>query len=826
MDQYSRGYNPNWYSHKFSQDNKGGNNSKINKNSYDLKPKSDYNYYNRPINSKSGYNERSYDYNSTGNLGISRDSKKYYEPESISGPWGSSSTSSNTSNRNSYYRPNQRLSNTLSMKKMESLNSDQSLPRSNSVPKLNSSTLGYFKTPNRIDINQHSRTYTSEKYYDEKPKENYLPNTNSKTSTDSANKFDQEFPALGTSKKTEPKYSRPYSLNYSSISSNSNNNNNNTTSSTNNTWSNTSSNSQSSNTGYKPYNSIVNNRVSTSNNSSNTNTVRPWEKKSNSISSYDTQSQKNESSISSQYENSHSTLSSIVSQSIKNNNLSNSNNTYSNSNSYSNDNSSNNISNSNNNSSHTVSNTSSLSSTPTPISVVSVNGGFAAAAAGSSTSNTNVESSNSELMKLRQLVPKISSQSSRSKSNYSRVKVNPPRPLATQNRRATTPVGLKVSLSSDIINGISSSKLHTSAPSSPKSSNNPSTTPVLSGKHKNKSSSKFFKELRKLGLSNSSKLNQEDKNDNNSSELSEKSTTIKENANDKEKSDNSEISDKNLNTATAMDNSDNSSEDNNALEEEEKLRSNNEEIILSDSKDGDGDDEEEEEDDEEEEEESKENDENVEVEDEENNSNNIDDDNNENNKSSVLNIPIQESHNKIKSSREKYFAMPYSASLEKEEQFMTSLGWNKQQYGYEDSDVEDGEWEITDEEKIKFYNIFNNDCKNIFKSLEPKTNKNNITRKCLECSTCFACPFPCTICGSILLESGGLNNRMIHLHKHSKNNPSLLSKISTIDDSCTDEEEDNSEFLPNDKDTTQLSDKNSTKENEIKQHHQDRKSVV
>jgi len=369
---------------------------------------------------------------------------------------------------------------------------------------------------------------------------------------------------------------------------------------------------------------------------------------------------------------------------------------------------------------------------------------------------------------------------------------------------------------------MSSSKLHTSAPSSPKSSNNPSSTPVLSGKHKNKSSSKFFKELRKLGLSNSSKLNQEDKNDNNSSELSEKSTTIKENANDKEKSDNSEISSKNLNATTATDNSDNSSEDNNALEEEEKLRTNNEEIILSDSKDGDGDDEEEDDDyDDEGESKGEEEDEGEgesNNEDKENDFNDIDD-NNESNKSSVLNIPIQESHNKIKSNREKYFAMPYSASLEKEEQFMTSLGWNKQQYGYEDSDVEDGEWEITDEEKIKFYNIFNNDCKNIFKSLEPKTNKSNITRKCLECSTCFACPFPCTICGSILLESGGLNNRMIHLHKHSKNNPSLLSQISTIDDSCTDDEECNSQFLPNDKDTTQLLDKNSIKENDIKQHH-------
>jgi len=38
------------------------------------------------------------------------------------------------------------------MKKMESLVSDQSLPRSNSVPKLNSSTLGFFKTPNRIGM--------------------------------------------------------------------------------------------------------------------------------------------------------------------------------------------------------------------------------------------------------------------------------------------------------------------------------------------------------------------------------------------------------------------------------------------------------------------------------------------------------------------------------------------------------------------------------------------------------------------------------------------------------------------------------------------------
>jgi len=300
----------------------------------------------------------------------------------------------------------------------------------------------------------------------------------------------------------------------------------------------------------------------------------------------------------------------------------------------------------------------------------------------------------------------------------------------------------------------------------------------MSAKHKNKSSSKFLKELRKLGLSNNSKTNQEDKNDNNS-EISEKSATATIKDTDKYKTDNSEISEKN--TATIMDNTDISSEDNILEEEEEKLRNNNEEIIITETNDKESD--------------------------------NNEDDENEN-KSEVLNIPIQESHNKIKSSREKYFAVPYSASLEKEEQFMTSLGWNKQQYGYEDSDVEDGEWEITDEEKIKFYNIFNNDCKNIFKTLEPKT-KNNVTRKCLECSTCFACPFPCTICGSILLESGGLNNRMIHLHKHSKNNPSLLSQISTIDDSLTDSEDSNS---LEDKDT-KLSEPNSSKENDIKQHH-------
>ncbi|OUM59082.1 hypothetical protein PIROE2DRAFT_15496 [Piromyces sp. E2] len=762
MDQYSRGYNPNWYSHKYSQDNKGGNNSKINKNSYDLKSKSDYNYYNRS-NSKSNYNERNYDYNN-GNIGLSRDSKdrvKYYEPESTSNQWSTSSNSSNTSNRNSYYRSNQRLSTGISMKKMESLTSEQSLPRSNSVPKLNSQTLGYFKTPNRIDVNPHSRTYTSEKYYDEKSKENYLPSNNSKIPSENVNKFDQEFPALGATKKTEPpKYSRPYSLNYSSIGSNSNNN----SLSSNNTWSNTSS--QASNNGYKSYNSIVNNRLSNGNsNLNNANNNRPWDKKS---SNYDSpQSQRTDSTVSSPYENSNSTLSSIVSQSIKNNGLSSnnySNNNYSNDNSYNNQNSS--IGNT-----YNGSNSNSLSSTPTPISAVSVNGGFAAAAAVSSTTNTNVESSNFELMKLRQLVPKVNSQSSRSKSNYSRVKGNQTRPLATQNRRSTTPVGLKISLSSDVINGISSSKLHTSAPSSPKSSNNSSSTPVLTAKHKNKSSSKFFKELRKLGLSNNSKTNQEDKNDNNS-EISDKSATATIKESEKYKTDNSELSEKN--TATIMDNTDTSSEDN-VLEEEEKLRNNNEEIIIS---------------------ETKESEEDI-------------------SKSEVLNIPIQESHNKIKSSREKYFAVPYSASLEKEEQFMTSLGWNKQQYGYEDSDVEDGEWEITDEEKIKFYNIFNNDCKNIFKSLEPKT-KNNVTRKCLECSTCFACPFPCTICGSILLESGGLNNRMIHLHKHSKNNPSLLSQISTIDDSLTDSEDSNS---LEDKDTTSLSGQNSSKENEIKQHH-------
>jgi len=783
MDQYSRGYNPNWYSHKYNQENKNGNNSKLNKNSYDLKQKSDYNYYNRSINSKSGYNERNYDYNN-GNLGISRDSKervKYYEPENISSQWSTSSNSSNNSNRNSYYRPNQRLSSTISMKKMESLVSDQSLPRSNSVPKLNSSTLGYFKTPNRIDVNSHSRTYTSDKYYDEKSKENFLPNNNNKASIDSTNKFDQEFPALGTTKKPETKYSRPYSLNYSSINSNSNNNN--TISSTN-TWSNSSSNSQSNNNiGYKSYNSIVNNRLSSGNNNLS-NSVRPWDKKSNNSGYELQQSQKSDSTVSSPYENSNSTLSSIVSQSIKNNNLLNSNSGYSNSTSNSNDSTSNMINTSNTYSSN---NSNSLSSTPTPpASTVPVNGGFAAAAAVSSTTNTNVESSNSELMKLRQLVPKISSQTSRSKSNYSRVKVNPTRQLSNQTRRSTTPVGLKVSLSSDVINGLTSTKLHTSAPSSPKLSSNTSVTPVLSAKHKNKSSSKFFKELRKLGLSSNSKNNQDEKNSNNS-ETSEKST-IKENVVDKDKNDSE--GDKKSNTVT-IDNTDTSSEDN-VLEEEEKLRSSNEEIIINDLKE--------------------------EV-DDNNENENDEEDINENNKLAVSNIPIQEQHNKIKSSREKYFAVPYSASLEKEEQFMTSLGWNKQQYGYEDSDVEDGEWEITDEEKIKFYNIFNNDCKNIFKTLEPKTNKNNITRKCLECSTCFACPFPCTICGSILLESGGLNNRMIHLHKHSKNNPSLLSQISTIDDSpLTDNEEFNSEASPSDNDTTKLSDKN-TKENEIKQHH-------
>jgi len=299
----------------------------------------------------------------------------------------------------------------------------------------------------------------------------------------------------------------------------------------------------------------------------------------------------------------------------------------------------------------------------------------------------------------------------------------------------------------------------------------------MSGKHKSKSSSKFFKELRKL--SNNSKINQEDKNDNNS-EISEKSATATIKESSKYKTDNSEISDKN--TATLNDATDTSSDDN-VLEEEEKLRNNNE-VIIADSND--------------------------------NESDNNEDDDNASNNSNGLTIPIQESHNKIKSSREKYFAVPYSASLEKEEQFMTSLGWNKQQYGYEDSDVEDSEWEITDEEKIKFYNIFNNDCKNLFKTLEPKT-KNNVTRKCLECSTCFACPFPCSICGSILLESGGLNNRMIHLHKHSKNNPSLLSQITSIDDTLTDSEDNTS---LEEKDTTKLSDDSTTsKENEIKQHH-------
>lgn len=759
MDQYSRGYNPNWYPHKYNQDNKNGNNSKINKNSYDIKSKSDYNYYNRPINSKSGYNN--------GNVNISRDSKdraKYYEPESTTNQWNSSSTSINSSNRNSYYRPNQRYSNTIPNKKIESLTAEQSLPRSNSVPKLNSSTLGYFKTSNRMDINPHTRTYTSEKYYDEKPKDNFLSNNNSKITTDNSNKFDQEFPALGASKKNESKFSRPYSLNYSSAGSNSSNNN---SAISNNTWSNSTSTSQSSNSnsGYKPYNSIVNNRLSTGN--TNLNSSRPWNKKSNSL-NYESsqQPQRSDSAASSPSETSSSTLSSIVSQSIKNNNLNNNN-----SNTYSSDISLNNTS--VNGGSQNNSNTNSLTSTPTPMS--SVNGGFAAAAAVSSNSNTNVESSNSELMKLRQLVPKVSSQSSRSKSNFSRVKVNSTRPLSTQTRRSATPVGLKVSLSNDVINNISSTKLHTSAPSSPKSSNT-TATPILTTKHKSKSSSKFFKELRR-GLS---KSNQEDKNDNNS-EISEKSNTAKEN--DKEKTDNSESSEKN--NASTMDGNSDTISENNTLEEVENLKSNNEEIIItSESKDN------------------KDND---------NNGNGI----NKFKNSSVINIPNQESQNKIKTNREKYFAVPYSASLEREEQFMTSLGWDKQQYGYEDSEVEDGEWEITDEEKIKFYNIFNNDCKNIFNTLEPKTNKSNVTRKCLECSTCFACLFPCTICGTILYESGKLNNRMIQLHKNSRNNPSLLSQISNIDDCCTNSENDNSEVSINDRDSTKLLDK----ENEIKQHH-------
>jgi len=234
-----------------------------------------------------------------------------------------------------------------------------------------------------------------------------------------------------------------------------------------------------------------------------------------------------------------------------------------------------------------------------------------------------------------------------------------------------------------------------------------------------------------------------------------------------------------------MDGNSDTISENNTLEEVENLKSNNEEIIItSESKDN------------------KDND---------NNGNGI----NKFKNSSVINIPNQESQNKIKTNREKYFAVPYSASLEREEQFMTSLGWDKQQYGYEDSEVEDGEWEITDEEKIKFYNIFNNDCKNIFNTLEPKTNKSNVTRKCLECSTCFACLFPCTICGTILYESGKLNNRMIQLHKNSRNNPSLLSQISNIDDCCTNSENDNSEVSINDRDSTKLLDK----ENEIKQHH-------
>jgi len=69
-------------------------------------------------------------------------------------------------------------------------------------------------------------------------------------------------------------------LNYSSAGSNSSNNN---SAISNNTWSNSTSTSQSSNSnsGYKPYNSIVNNRLSTGN--TNLNSSRPWNKKSNSL---------------------------------------------------------------------------------------------------------------------------------------------------------------------------------------------------------------------------------------------------------------------------------------------------------------------------------------------------------------------------------------------------------------------------------------------------------------------------------------------------------------------------------------------------------------
>lgn len=193
--------------------------------------------------------------------------------------------------------------------------------------------------------------------------------------------------------------------------------------------------------------------------------------------------------------------------------------------------------------------------------------------------------------------------------------------------------------------------------------------------------------------------------------------------------------------------------------------------------------------------------------------------NTNNEESSKKKIPITKE-------KEKYFSVPYSASLEKEEKFLTSLGWDKQQYGYEDSDVDDEDWEITDDEKIKFYNMFNNNCKNLFESLEQKKlDQLNTNRTCLECSTCFACPFPCKKCGRILLESGGLNNKIIQLHhqiqaqsksNNNDNNNSLNNDSPTnifqMDDADID-------LLQNINEENEQKEKQVSEETKIERHH-------
>lgn len=291
----------------------------------------------------------------------------------------------------------------------------------------------------------------------------------------------------------------------------------------------------------------------------------------------------------------------------------------------------------------------------------------------------------------------------------------------------------------------------------------------MSTKHKTKSSSKFFKELKKLGSSSASstsnttkKEGEENKKDEKTEySLSEQSEKIYKENDRKEKYDESEENEEisettDKNTVT---------NDDDMISDMTKEELSHEEILSKP--------------DDEEEDEMEERSHNY---DHEENESEV----NTNSSSTNLNIPIQDTNNSIRNGREKYFAVPYSASLEKEEQFLTSLGWDKQQYGYEDSDVDDEEWEITDEEKMKFYNLF--------KTLEPPVVNNHPNRKCLECSKCFACPFPCTQCGSILLESGGINTRLVHL-RHTSTNASFSH------------EDINDDIFPEDEATTSSNDK-------------------